>query len=267
MALDDTKKTIWIDVDNSPHVPLFAPIIRYYHLRGVDVILTAREHSQTLELLELQGFSDIYTIIGRHHGKYKLNKIIGTLGRAHELASHLKKQIKNGSKPAVAISHGSRAMVLAAWWLQIPVISMYDYEFNETMIFNHLSTRVLVPERIPDAVLDEIGLPVKKRFKYPGIKEELYVNEFCLQSDFRRKFLESNNLQVSDKVLVVLRPPATTANYHVVGSEELFDKMLRRLLDDDDAFTIIVPRTEEQSKEIEANISRLNVPGSNYLSK
>ena len=60
------KKAIWIDVDNSPHVPLFAPIIRHYREIGVEVILTARDHAQTVELLELHGFGGTYQVIGKH---------------------------------------------------------------------------------------------------------------------------------------------------------------------------------------------------------
>ena len=71
---------IWIDLDNSPHVPLFAPIIRHYRDSGVDVILTARDHSQTIELLNLYEFQGTYTVIGRHYGKSKIDKIRGSLG-------------------------------------------------------------------------------------------------------------------------------------------------------------------------------------------
>ena len=49
--LDAKKKAIWIDLDNSPHVPLFAPLIDHFEKAGVEVILTARNHSQTAEML------------------------------------------------------------------------------------------------------------------------------------------------------------------------------------------------------------------------
>ena len=34
---------IWIDLDNSPHVPLFLPIIAELRKRQFDVVITARE--------------------------------------------------------------------------------------------------------------------------------------------------------------------------------------------------------------------------------
>ena len=179
------KKAIWIDLDNSPHVPLFAPLIRQYRESGVEVFLTARNHSQTIELLENAGFNGTFEIIGEHYGKSKFNKIRGLLVRAKQLVSYLK---KSKSQIKVAVSHGSRSMVLAAKWLKIPIISMYDYEFTETKIFNRFSDKVLIPEKIPNQTLDEIGLPLAKRVKYQGLKEELYLNYFQPNQIFWQDF-------------------------------------------------------------------------------
>lgn len=234
-------------------MPLFVPIIRHYRENGVNVILTARDHSQTIELLKLHGLDGTFTVIGRHHGKGKFSKILGTLGRARQLAAFIK---SGGSKVSVAVSHGSRSMVLAARWLKIPVVTMYDYEFTETRIFNTFSDRVLVPERIPDSVLDEIGLGADKRIKYPGIKEELYIRGFQPLVGFRQEFLASYECD-PENIFVVLRPPATTANYHSSTSEEIFDGLLKHLLRSDGVFTAIVPRTLEQADDIEAAVERM----------
>lgn len=248
----NSPRTIWIDLDNSPHVPLFVPIIRHYRESGVNVVLTAREHSQTIELLKLHGLDGTFTVIGYHHGKGKLSKILGTLGRARQLAAF----IKTGPKISVAVSHGSRSMVLAARWLKLPVVTMYDYEFTETRIFNTFSDRVLIPERIPDSVLDEIGLTKDKRVRYPGIKEELYIRGFQPDPTFRKDFLAMHECD-SESVFAVLRPPATTANYHSSKSEEIFDGLMKYLLHPDGVFTAIVPRTSKQADDIEATIERM----------
>ncbi|HEY8563198.1 MAG TPA: DUF354 domain-containing protein [Pyrinomonadaceae bacterium] len=250
------KKAVWIDVDNSPHVPLFAPLIKHYRAAGTKVVLTARNHAQTIELLENAGFGGSFEIIGKHYGKNKFNKIRGLLARAKELASYVKKH-KNIK---VAVSHGSRSMVLAARWLKIPVLTMYDYEFTETTIFNRFSDQVLVPDRIPDETLDEIRLPAKKRVKYNGLKEELYLNYFQPDENFWRDFTESNNLNIpNDVILIALRPPATTANYHNEESEHLLRALLRYFLGDEKTFTVILPRTDEQRIEIEELIVRLKL--------
>jgi predicted glycosyltransferase len=250
------KKAIWIDVDNSPHVPLFAPLIKSYRAAGVEVILTARNHAQTIELLENAGFGGTFEIIGKHYGKNKFNKIRGLLVRARQLVSY----IKNHKNIKVAVSHGSRSMVLAARWLKIPVLTMYDYEFTETAIFNGFSDKVLVPDQIPDKTLDEINLSVSKRVKYQGLKEELYLKYFEPNQNFWREFTKTNNLNVSeDTILIALRPPATTANYHNEESELLLKELLRYFLSDEKTFTVIVPRTVEQKLEIEHLIKGLNL--------
>lgn len=244
--MENVAKTIWIDLDNSPHVPLFAPIIKHYRESGVDVLLTARDHSQTLELLKIQGLDGTFEVVGRHYGKSKIQKVRGLFSRAKQLASHVRKFRRGGAKIAVAISHGSRSMVLATKWLRIPVITMYDYEHTETSIFNRFSDRVLVPEHIPDEVLDEIGLSPGKRVKYPGIKEEVYIRYFRPDEDFREKLVKNSG----NKILVVLRPPATTANYHSEKSEAVFNDILHFLLNDERTFTVIAPRTAAQGDEI-----------------
>jgi uncharacterized protein len=251
------NKAIWIDLDNSPHVPLFAPVIRHYRARGIEVIITARDHAQTVELLDLHGFAGKYTVVGSHYGKSKINKICGLIVRAKQLVSH----IKQLQKPmAVAVSHGSRSMVLAAWWLKIPVVTMYDYEFTETGLFNRFSFKVLVPEAIPDKTLDEIGLKPGKRIKYSGVKEELYIRSFHPQANFRKVFLKERGIgddEYERTILAVLRPPASSANYHSGKSDVLFDDILHLLANASDIRIAVVPRTPEQAKQITKHLCAL----------
>ncbi|MBA3770390.1 MAG: DUF354 domain-containing protein [Blastocatellia bacterium] len=250
------KRAIWIDLDNSPHVPLFVPIIRQYRERGIEVVLTARDHSQTIELLDLAELQNTYAVIGRHHEAGKLAKVGGTLSRAIELASFIR---RGSPRPAVAVSHGSRSMVLAAKLLRIPVVSMYDYEFTETKIFNRFSDVVIVPDAIPDEVLDEINLPKDKRRKYAGIKEELYVNSFVPTPNFRRDLLAEFGIgDAHDSIIAVLRPPATTANYHSDKSEVLLDDVLQFLTSAPNVISVIVSRTAGQRAELKERLA--NVP-------
>jgi len=48
------KRKIWIDFDNSPHVPFFKPIIRELEQREYGVFLTARDCFQTCGLAGLK---------------------------------------------------------------------------------------------------------------------------------------------------------------------------------------------------------------------
>lgn len=260
------KKAVWIDVDNSPHVPLFAPIISDYRGRGIEVILTARNHAQTIELLEKANFGGTFQVVGRHYGKSKINKIAGLLVRAKQLISYIKIRQQTGLKIKVAVSHGSRSIILAARWLNVPIVTMYDYEFTETTIFNRFSDEVLIPDQIPDAVLDEINLPSAKRVKYSGYKEELYLKNYRKDDSLWRKLAAENDFDFSDEsVLVALRPPATTANYHDARSENLFRELLRYVLNDTRTFAVILPRTSEQRREIQNLIGELDTKNKNFF--
>src|SRR5438270_13817769 len=74
------RKKIWVDLDNSPHVPFFRPIIEELRKRNYDVLVTGRDAYQVRELVEFYGMSA--KIIGKHHGKHKILKVIGTCQRA-----------------------------------------------------------------------------------------------------------------------------------------------------------------------------------------
>ena len=60
----NSSRTIWVDLDNSPHVPFFAPIIAELRSSGYRVALSARDAYQVFELAD--GMHLEYTKIGRH---------------------------------------------------------------------------------------------------------------------------------------------------------------------------------------------------------
>jgi predicted glycosyltransferase len=137
---------------------------------------------------------------------------------------------------------------------------MYDYEFTETKIFNLLSDKVMIPAQIPASTLDEIRLSPSKRVPYEGIKEELYMRKFRPDPGFRERFCrESRLVMTEDSVLVALRPPATTANYHNAAADHLFRQLLVFLDVRPSVRTVIMPRTPEQFGEINALIGELKI--------
>lgn len=260
------QKAIWIDLDNSPHVPLFVPVVKRYRAEGRRVILTARDFAQTVDLLERAGLKGEFDVVGKHYGKNKVKKVFGLLIRAQELAAHIQTVMKSGTEIGVALSHGSRSMVLAAWWLKLPVITMYDYEFTETFIFNTFSSKVLVPEKIPDETLTKIGLALKKRVKYSGYKEELYLRYYEADAQFLETVSKENGIKIDrNKIIVTLRPPASAANYHNEESERLLQKLIDNLLSRQDVFTFILPRTSDQREELHRYIQEKNFPTVSYL--
>src|SRR6185437_11577002 len=74
---------VWIDLDNTPHVPFFEPIIKELRERGYDVLCTARDAFQVCDLARQRGIS--FHQVGRHSGKNRLRKVAGLFARALQL--------------------------------------------------------------------------------------------------------------------------------------------------------------------------------------
>jgi predicted glycosyltransferase len=228
--------SVWIDLENSPHVPFFLPIIRELEEHGLEVVLTARDFAQTRELLESANVSA--KIIGTEYGANTFGKIIGLSGRALKLAQHVR-----GHNVKLAVGHGSRGLLLASKLLRIPALTFYDYEGASVKLFNRLSTFVMTPEVLRLESLEALGLEKRKYLTYPGLKEEVYLSEFIPDMGFPKSLGLDN-----EKIIVVLRPPSDTAHYRSVESDRLMKDVLALLDARSDVQLIVTPRTSEQKK-------------------
>jgi len=228
------RKRIWIDLDNSPHVPFFIPIIEELEKRGYSIFLTARDAYQVVELLDLYHLS--CKKIGRHYGKSKTMKVIGTGYRALQLLRTAGKE-----DLALAVSHGSRSQLIAAAILRIPTIVIFDYEHARSLK-GIRPTWTMMPE-----VIYPNGNPHhnKRALKYPGLKEDVYVPRFRPDPSIRSR------LGVSDQdLMVTVRPPASEAHYHNPKSDILFHAVIESLGQKQDVRTVMLPRNERQAVSI-----------------
>lgn len=233
------KKKIWVDLDNSPHVPFFRPIIKELENRGHSIVLTIRNCSQTVKLANLYSFN--YKKIGKHYGKNKLLKIAGTLFRSLQMLPYIIRQ-----KPALAVSHGSRSMVILANLLRIPVLAISDYEHSSGWV---KLDWLLVPEIIPKS-----SYPFKpdRILTYPGIKEDVYVPSFKPDTAILI------DLQVpKGNIFTTIRPPASSAHYHNPESDILFDEVIRYFGEKQNVTMLILPRYDSQSHEIKAKYAEM----------
>jgi uncharacterized protein len=225
---------VWIDLDNSPHVPFFLPIIEELETRGYQVLLTARDAYQVRELLDLYHLR--CEVLGRHYGKNKLLKVMGTCLRAVKLAARMIRQ-----RPDIGVSHGSRSQLLACFVLRIPNLTMFDYEFTSTT--RYISpTWAMVPEVVATADVGYTHCPV---LKYPGIKEDVYLSRFKPNRSLRQRLGAS-----AGDLLVMVRPPATEAHYHNPESEVLLREVLLYLMEGSQAKAVILPRNKRQAEEM-----------------
>ncbi|RPI15747.1 MAG: DUF354 domain-containing protein [Ignavibacteriae bacterium] len=233
---------IWFDLDNSPHVPLFRPVFAELDKKNVKYTVTSRNFAQTTDLLKFWKIP--YTGIGAHAGKSKVKKVTNLLGRSLKLRKYIKPLPVN-----LAVSHGSRAQLVACKLLGIKSILMLDYEYTETKIFNTLSTILLMPECIPGERLKSAGFDIKKIIRYRGIKEELYLKDFIPDKNFR-KDIDVNE----DDILVVVRPPGMSSNYHDSRSEPLLVESLKHFSSQNNAVCLIINRTQRERDYILSHI-------------
>jgi len=227
------RKKIWVDLDNSPHVLFFRPIIEELRKRNYDVLVTARDAYQVRELLEFYGVPA--QLIGRHYGKHKVWKALGTCWRALAVTAAVRKE-----KIDLAVTHGSRGCVLACAILGIPDIWLFDYEFA-AKIPTVQPSWLMAPGVIADCHANNGD----KIIGYPGIKEDVYLSRF--QPDYRLK----QRLGIpADDLLVMVRPPAIEAHYHNPESEKLLEESIKRFLNDSKTKILLLPRNKRQEAEL-----------------
>jgi predicted glycosyltransferase len=229
---------IWIDLDNTPHVPFFKPIIRELENRGYIVVLTARDAFQVCELATLYGIA--YKKVGKHYGKNPLLKVLGVCWRSLLLMPFVIRE-----KPVLGLSHGSRSQILICNLLRIPTVMIMDYE--------HARTPLLLQPRweiIPTALSNEIlQCKTKERIlTYEGIKEDVYAPEFEPDPNIVAQL----NLSV-DNILVTVRPPANEAHYHNPESDALFVEFMNRVYSTPGIKAVLLPRNKSQETQIKQN--------------
>lgn len=227
-------KKIWIDIDNSPHVPFFLPIIDELRNQGFELLLTARDMYQVCELLEFYKLP--CKVIGGHYGKNKALKVLANCSRAIQLIP-----TAAAFRPDLALSHGSRAQVLVCKALGIRSLMMHDYEHSTKTGFLEPDW-TLMPDVIPENLMSKRA---GRTLKYPGLKEDVYVPRFLPDPTIL------SHLGISQQELVItLRPPATEAHYHNPESEGLFAATLERIAIEPHVRAVTLPRNARQEKQL-----------------
>jgi uncharacterized protein len=222
---------IWFDLDNSPHVPFFAPIIDELQKRNYSIVITARDCFQVRELADL--FHLKYKLVGRHSGKSKIRKVAGLCFRALQLIPTILKE-----KPDLAVSHCSRSQLIASTLCKVPSFFLGDYEFATGWVLIY-PTWHMRPEVIPDG---KLPWNPSRNLKYPGIKEDVYVPRFVPEPGIRSQL----GLREED-VVVTMRPPASEAHYHHPQSDELFETAVEYLSKKPELKLVVLPRNEKQA--------------------
>jgi len=227
---------IWIDLDNTPHVPFFIPIISDLEKRGYQIVLTARDAFQVCELAEEHGMR--FTRIGRHYGKNPIMKIVGLLLRSLQLLPFCMRQ-----RPSLALSHGARSQTFLCNLLRIPTIGLADYEHARSMPTARPKWLI-----VPESVMG-YDFPIKSnRLRlYRGFKEDVYVPMF--RSD--PTLLGELGL-FPDETIITVRPPANEAHYYNPESDKLLEEFMSRVCQTPGTRVVLLPRNRRQEEAMRA---------------
>jgi predicted glycosyltransferase len=231
---------VWVDCTAAAHPLVLRPIIERLEGRGHEVLVTAREYGQTLGILDRLDIP--YTAVGSHGGASSLGKGRALAGRSARLA-----RIVWERRPDLAIAHGSVDLAVVSSLCRIPSAQMQDYEFAgwQRQIAFRAARKVLMPDSIPLKRLNRIGAKERKLVRYPGLKEEYYLADF--QPD--DAVLDELGLD-REKVLVVVRPPPETSEYH--ARNDVYGEAIRHLAAAGGVRAVVIPRTERQGEEVRA---------------
>jgi len=231
---------VWVDCTAAAHPLVLRPIVERLEGRGHEVMVTTREYGQTLGILDRLGMP--YTAVGSHGGASTLGKGRALAGRSARLSRLVWER-----RPQLALAHGSVDLALVSTLFRIPSVQMQDYEFAmwQRQIAFRAARRVLVPDSIPLERLSKVGAKERKLVRYPGLKEEYYLAGF--EPD--PAVLGELGLD-REKVLVVVRPPPETSEYH--AHNDLYGETIRHLAGAGEAQAVVIPRTERQAAEVRA---------------
>jgi predicted glycosyltransferase len=227
---------IWIDLANSPHPLLFAPVMRRLEEKGHEVLVTVRDNAQTAELALARWPASM--VVGRESPANPAAKAATLTRRAFALARWARAR-----RPNVAVSHNSYSQIVAARMLGVPVVTAADFEHQPA---NHLAFRlatcVLMPQALLGTNVSRQGATRAKIVFYPGLKEELYIGDFQPDAEILDK-LDVDRL--GDDPVVVTRTPPTRAIYHRFKNP-LFNEILLRLDCQPNVRLVVLARHAEQ---------------------
>jgi predicted glycosyltransferase len=249
---------VWADCTAAAHPLVLRPVIERLREQGHEVEITTREYGQTVGILERLGLE--YTVIGRHGG--------GSMVRKGSALASRSAQLTRWARPRgfdLAVAHGSVDLAVVSAMLRFPSAQMQDYEHAglQRKLAWKAARRVLVPDAIPVEAMVAAGAAEAKLVRYPGLKEDYYLADFepspRVLSDLGLPDLGISPDRTDDRVLVVVRPPPETSEYH--ADNTLYGGVLDRLAAAEAAIAVLVPRTEAQRAEAEARMNpRLVVP-------
>jgi predicted glycosyltransferase len=221
---------IWIDITNTPHVNVLMPIYKHLKKQGHELIITARDFSETVPLLRQNGIEPI--VYGSHHGKSKFKKSLGMLRRLFKLVFGI-------PKFDLAFSLGGVYTSLIATLRRKKSISFSDNDFSSHKFLTYmLSDYFIFPKYLKYQSLQKKYKIKNHQIKtFDGFKEDIYIADYKVD----KHFLE----QLPFKDFITIRPENLKAAYVPKDAVTIIPQLFEVFKDENILF---LPRYESEKR-------------------
>jgi predicted glycosyltransferase len=201
---------VWYDACTGKHMRYGIAIARRLRKTGCDVVLTTREHPDTLGIAETLDEKPIVI------GKYSPSSLSTRLAESARRTLEFLKLFKN-DPPGLAMSHQSPDLCRTAFGLNIPIILTADtpHAFAVNKLTIPLATKLVVSEAIPKKFFNAYGASDFVQFK--GVDEVAWSKSSQHLKGFHFK-----------KPLIIVRQLETSASY-AVGERDTTLEVARKL--------------------------------------
>lgn len=224
---------IWIDVTNTPHVNVLMPIYKHLKAEGHELIITARDFSETIPLLRKNGIEPL--VIGSHKGKSRVKKSLGLLGRYWQLLTRV-------PKFDLAFSLGGSYTSPIAWLRGKKSITFSDNDFTTHKFVTYLfSSYFIFPSYLKyQEAQKKFHLKDSQIRTFNGFKEDIYIADYKVDEHF----LE----QLPFREFITIRPENLKAAYVPKDAVTIVPELFEVFKDQNILF---LPRYEEEKKMAE----------------
>lgn len=226
-------------MDNEPQAQYLSSVAARLRRRGHQVLVTAKDHPQTIEVLANRGEAAVP--IGGPFGASRAAKTAGTLLRAARLAPAVQRRLCLPD----AVLASSRSANIAGRLLGSRCYTIIDYEGVETSVFRACRTTVLHPSAISSREFTKLGFAEQRLIPFPGLKEDISFSGLDLEEVVPAELpFPRNGLLPA----ILVRPPSETSIYRVDESVVAMNRILDHLAGRNDVQVVLSPRKPDQAR-------------------
>lgn len=233
-----SRKRIWIDACTGKHARYATFIKRSLEAAGFEVLITTREHPDTIPMLEYLG--EDYRVAGRwSYSKSPREKLKASLERQLELM-----QIVDEFGPDAHISFPTVEGCRVAFGLGIPILCVGDspHAVHVYKLTVPLTDVFVTSEGIPKEKITRFGIGPERVVQFRGVDEYAWMSSYKPN----HKVVDELGLD-TDRPIVIIREAETRAAYYPSDRDPLFS-VARRL--SERAQVVFLARVREEYKDV-----------------